>query len=140
MPVPSLLREFSAPVVLDLDVTPDQRLVQLAHDNGIEAVWHRSACVDQLEVRRRKQCGRTVGIPRAHGDAVHRRHPHRWRWTHGTDRLCRNASDCLANRYVLGSQWCHKARLDQRFVPAPACLGWVWVATHDSTEMRCVWE
>jgi len=38
-PVPSLLREFSAPVVLDLEVTPDQRLVQLAHDTDPFNQW-----------------------------------------------------------------------------------------------------
>jgi len=38
-PVPSLLREFSAPVLLDLDVTPEQRLVQLAHDTDPFNQW-----------------------------------------------------------------------------------------------------
>ena len=38
-PVPSILREFSAPVVLVLDVTPEQRLVQLAHDTDPFNQW-----------------------------------------------------------------------------------------------------
>jgi aminopeptidase N len=38
-PVPSLLRDFSAPVVLVLDVTPAQRLVQLAHDTDPFNQW-----------------------------------------------------------------------------------------------------
>ena len=112
----------------------------LAHDNSIEAVRYWRARINHFEVRSGKQRGRTVRIARAHGNAIHRRNPQRWRGTQRTDCLCRNASNCLAHRYALGSEWCHKARLDQRLVPAPACLDWVWVATHDSTEMRCVWE
>ena len=38
-PVPSLLREFSAPVVLQLDVITEQRLVQLAHDTDPFNQW-----------------------------------------------------------------------------------------------------
>jgi aminopeptidase N len=38
-PVPSLLREFSAPVVLQLDVTTEQRLVQLALDTDPFNQW-----------------------------------------------------------------------------------------------------
>jgi len=39
LPVPSLLREFSAPIVLELDTTPAQRLVQLAHDTDPFNQW-----------------------------------------------------------------------------------------------------
>ncbi len=74
-PVPSLLRNFSAPVVLDFDYTPEQLTLLLAHESDPFNAWEagqRLASQLILDATRLIAAGQTPVWPASFVDAAHR--------------------------------------------------------------------